>query len=246
MLRVLGVLFGVFTHVLFAFAVWHIFWFLRGSVPATSEAPPAWWLIDVVLALQFAVLHSVLLYPAVRERLGKLIPAPFYGCFFCVVTCVCFLFAIWGWQTAPFFVWNLTGWGEKLMHGAFYASWGLLLYSLSLNGLGFQTGWLPWWHWLRKLPPPRRTFKERSVYLLLRHPVYLSFLGLIWFTPVMTYDRMLLCLIWTAYVLVGSALKDRRLVHYSGDSYRDYQARVPGYPGMVVGPLGRVPLPKSG
>jgi hypothetical protein len=53
---------------------------------------------------------------------------------------------------------------------------------------------------------------------------------------------MLLCLVWTAYVFVGSHLKDRRLVHYTGDAYRSYQARVPGYPGMLVGPLGRVPL----
>jgi hypothetical protein len=28
-----------------------------------------------------------------------------------------------------------------------------------------------------------------------------------------------------------------------GDSYRDYQARVPGYPGVGFGPLGRVPPP---
>lgn len=239
--RLLGFLFGVFTHGLFAFAVWHIFWFLRGSQPESDTAPAAWWLIDVALALQFAVLHSFLLYPTVRERLGKIIAGPFYGLFYCVVTCVCFLLAIACWQTAPYFVWNLSGGGETLVHGAFYASWGLLFYSLSLNGLGFQTGFLPWWNWLRGLPPPSRKFRERGVYLLLRHPVYLSFLGLIWFTPVMTYDRLLLCLLWTGYVFIGSALKDQRLVHYTGDSYRDYQSRVPGYPGMIAGPLAKVP-----
>src|SRR5687768_7898952 len=99
MFRLFGISLGIFTHALFAFAVWNIFWFLRGNVPLHDVAPPAWWIVDVGLALQFAVLHSVLLYPAVRERLGRYIPAPFYGCFFCVVTCVCFLIAIFCWQT---------------------------------------------------------------------------------------------------------------------------------------------------
>lgn len=240
--RFWGISFGLLTHALFVFAVWHIFWFLRGSVPAEEVPASSWWLIDLALALQFVVPHSLLLYPAVRERLGKTITGPYYGLVFCVVTCLCFLLTIFCWQPIPYFVWNLSGRGEAMVHGAFYASWGLLFYSLSLNGLGFQTGFLPWWHWLRGLPPPRRTFRERGIYRWIRHPTYLSFLCLIWFTPVMTYDRLLLCVVWTAYVFVGSALKDRRLVHYSGDFYRDYQARVPGYPGMIAGPLARVPL----
>ena len=44
----------------------------------------------------------------------------------------------------------------------------------------------------------------------------------------------------TAYVAVGSWLKDRRLLFYLGDVYRSYQARVPGYPLVGFGPLGRV------
>lgn len=244
MARVFGIGFGVFTHALFAFLVWHIFWFLRGSVPTATAAPAAWWLIDSALALQFGVIHSLLLWPATRAWLGRYIAGAFYGCFFCVITCLCLLLTIVGWQATPFFVWNLTGWGERLTHAAYYLSWGLMIYSLCLSGLGFQTGWLPWWHWLRGLPEPRRDFTPRGLYLVLRHPVYLSVLGLIWFTPVMTYDRALLCLIWTAYIFVGSHLKDQRLVHFIGDAYRAYQAKVPGYPGMLLGPLARVPLAK--
>ena len=71
--------------------------------------------------------------------------------------------------------------------------------------------------------------------------MYLSFLGLVWFTPCMTYDRVVLTAIWTAYIFYGSHLKDRRMVYYLGDRYRAYQSQVPGYPGIVIGPLGRVP-----
>ena len=56
----------------------------------------------------------------------------------------------------------------------------------------------------------------------------------------MTLDHAVLTGIWTVYIFVGSYLKDRRLVHYLGDAYRAYQARVPGYPLVPFGPLGRL------
>ncbi|MCA9028506.1 MAG: hypothetical protein KDA86_25070 [Planctomycetaceae bacterium] len=85
---------------------------------------------------------------------------------------------------------------------------------------------------------PPRPFLEHGAYRWFRHPIYLSFLGLIWFTPRMTLDHALLTGWWTVYIFVGSYLKDERLAFYLGESYREYQRRVPGYPGMTFGPLG--------
>jgi hypothetical protein len=59
--------------------------------------------------------------------------------------------------------------------------------------------------------------------------VYLSFLGLVWFTPVVTADRALLIVIWTAYIIVGSRFKDLRMTEFIGDSYRDYRLSVFGF-----------------
>jgi protein-S-isoprenylcysteine O-methyltransferase Ste14 len=87
---------------------------------------------------------------------------------------------------------------------------------------------------------PRREFVERGGYRVLRHPVSLSFLGLIWFAPLVTLDRVVLMAVWTAYIVVGSVLKDRRLLHFIGNEYRGYRARVPGYPGIPFGPLARI------
>jgi protein-S-isoprenylcysteine O-methyltransferase Ste14 len=117
--------------------------------------------------------------------------------------------------------------------------WGALLYSLSLTGLGYQNGWTPFYYWLRKRKLPRREFKPRGAYKLIRHPVYFSFLGLVWLTPRMSLDHAVLTAIWTTYLFYGSFLKDRRLEFFIGDSYRKYQAKVPGYPLMPWGPLAR-------
>lgn len=245
MRRTAGILFGVLTHALFAVTVWHLFWFLKGAEQTTmsargaAEVPAA--AIDACLAVLFAVPHSLFLVPAVRKRLvGRGLAAPLYGCFYCVVTCVALLTTILCWRPIDIVVWRWPSPLDRVVSCCFVASWVGLLASLHLTGLGWQTGLTPWWHWVQGRPAPKRAFVERGAYRVLRHPVYLSFLGLVWFVPVVTLDRAVLIAVWSAYIFIGSVLKDRRLLHFIGDAYRDYQARVPGYPGMPLGPLARV------
>ena len=111
----------------------------------------------------------------------------------------------------------------------------LLLYSISLTGLGWQTGLTPWLCYIRRVPTPRRKFVTGNLYGVLRHPIYLGFLGLIWMTPRMTSDYLLRAGIWGVYVFVGSVLKDRRLTFYIGERYRAYMTAVRGYPLVLWG-----------
>lgn len=247
--RALGIVFGLATHALFAVTVWHLVWFLAGHAPIAGGQPTTTadqfrrLALDAGLATLFAVPHSALLLPAVRRTLStRIVPAAFYGCFYCVVTCIALLATILWWQPSDVVVWAWPMAVRPWITAAFVGCWALLLYSLHLTGLGHQTGWTPWWRWVRGLPQERREFHPRGAYSFLRHPVYLSFLGLVWFTPVVTLDRAVLIAIWTAYIFIGSVLKDRRLVFFLGDYYRAYQARVPGYPGIPAGPLARVPV----
>jgi protein-S-isoprenylcysteine O-methyltransferase Ste14 len=245
-MRTFWIVFGVLTHALFALTVCRLVPFLEGEGWSTGVFTQTagrflpWYLLDALLALQFSVLHSTFLLPATRRRLKHLIPAPQYGCFFCAVTCLSLLLVLETWQPGPFAVWRLHGAARWAMLGAFVLSWAALLWSLSLMGLGYQTGWTPWWAWLRGREVSRGWREPGGPYRWLRHPVYLSFLGLVWLTPAMTLDRAVLTGVWTVYIFVGSCLKDRRLVHYVGEPYRQYQARVAGYPFFPVGPLGRV------
>lgn len=234
--RYAGIAAGVGTHLLFAVTVWHLFWFLKDGRPATG--PGNLWR-TVGLALLYAVPHSLLLWPPVRKRLGRWIHAAFYGLFYCVATCVSLLVVFSCWQGSTPVLWQLTGPAAIAMQAGFYGSWIALFYSLHLTGLGYQTGLTPWLHWVRREPQPKRLFTPRGVYRWMRHPVYLSFLGLVWFTPTMTADHAVLTGIWTVYLLVGSWLKDERLAYYLGESYRRYQEQVAGYPLMPWGPLAR-------
>jgi methanethiol S-methyltransferase len=238
--RTLGILFGLGTQAFFAFTVWHLFWFLRDGTASQSHASL---LIDALLALQFAVAHSLLLLPNSRAFISKHMPGEMFGSLFTVATCLGLLATIYFWQASPVVVWQAAGWAQVAVRAGFYGSWIALFYTLSLTGFGYQTGWTQWLYWFRQERLPRRAFVPRSVYHWLRHPVYLSFAGLVWFTPRMTLDHAVLTGLWTAYILVGSCLKDQRLAFYLGDTYRDYCARVSGYPLMFFGPLAKWPKP---
>ena len=240
--RVLGICYGFGNQVLFLITVWYLFWFLRdGAVvyPSQSSGWSGWLLRDCGLALLFALSHSVMLVPKTRRILTRAIPGPFYDSTFCVVTCVSLLTLFFCWKQSQTSIWEVGGWLESCIRACFYVSWASLLYSLALTGLGYQNGWTPFYHWLRREKAPRREFQPKGAYKLIRHPVYMSFLGLIWFTPRMTLDHAALTFVWTAYIFYGSVLKDRRLEFFLGKTYVDYQQRVPGYPLVMSGPLGR-------
>ena len=239
--RIPGALLALAAHAALAVTVWFLFPFLQGlQPPPEAETSSLWWLIDILLVLQFCVPHSLLLAPPVRDRLERRLPSALHGCLFCLTTCLSLLLLIWAWRRTPIVVWQLDGWPRSVVCGAYFLSWGALLYTLALTGYGWQTGWTPFWAWFRGAPPPRRPFVRHGAYRWLRHPVYLAFLGQIWLTPTATLDRALMMGLLTVYVAVGSWLKDRRLIFYLGDAYRSYQERVPGYPLVGFGPLGRV------
>ena len=237
--RVAGIAFGFANQILFLITVWFLFWFLKDG--SLSEYHLHWFSVDAALAILFAVTHSAMLYPSIRRRLSQWIPREFYDSFFCVVTCLCLLVLFVFWRSSDLVIWRTSGVVADAIRFGFYGSWAMLFYSLWLTGLGYQNGWTPFYHWLRHRPQPKREFKPRGAYLLIRHPVYLSFLGLLWFSPQMTLDRFSLTLIWTAYIFYGSFLKDQRLAYFIGAPYLEYSAKVAGYPFVFWGPLARKP-----
>jgi len=240
--RMVGVAFGIGTQLVFAATVVRLFLFLYGNTGAKAPHAIA---IDAVLALQFAVPHSVLLLPGVKQSITRYLPRDFYGSLYCVVTCASLWMIFLFWRAAPTTIWDLENGPAALVRACFFGSWVGLFYSIRLTGFGYQTGWTPWWHWFRRRPLPRRGFAQHGAYRWLRHPIYLSFLGLIWFVPRMTLEHALLTGLWTVYIFVGSILKDRRLKFYLGLEYVRYASRVPGYPGLRRGPLGKWPVPSE-
>jgi protein-S-isoprenylcysteine O-methyltransferase Ste14 len=233
MRRLLGIGFGGLSQAVFLATLWPLYRFLRNDF-ATAPEGSLW--IDAALALGFAIPHSILLYPPTRKVVTRRLPSELYGCLFCLATCVSLLLQIGLWRGSTTVLWSWPVSVQPAVRAAFLCAWGLTFYSLWLTGLEYQTGLGPWWRWVRGQAVPRRDFRTPGAYRYMRHPVYLSFLGLVWFTPVVTADRAILIGIWTAYVFVGSYLKDRRLGQALGEPYLRYVSDVPAYPFLTWGP----------
>ena len=62
---------------------------------------------------------------------------------------------------------------------------------------------------------------------LTRHPWYLAAIIFVWVdSREMTVSTLIVNIILTIYVIVGTVLEERKLVRELGDQYRDYQAKV--------------------
>lgn len=76
------------------------------------------------------------------------------------------------------------------------------------------------------LPLPKEPLSVKGVYALVRHPLYLFSLLVLWFVPTMSEGYLGLCIGATLYFIIGSWYEERRLIAYFGDEYRAYQQKV--------------------
>ena len=77
------------------------------------------------------------------------------------------------------------------------------------------------------LPLPPEPLQVDGFYRLVRHPLYLFSLLIIWLTPVMTDVYCGAAVAATLYFLLGSRLEERRLTQEFGGTYVAYHQRVP-------------------
>ena len=106
-----------------------------------------------------------------------------------------------------------------------------MFWSMVETGLFRQSGIEEWWRALTHKKMKQGLLKN-GPYQICRHPIYASFLGMIWFTPNMSLDRLFLAISWSVYIFIGAYLKEKRLMKNKG--YRDYAATVPAFPLMPV------------
>lgn len=77
------------------------------------------------------------------------------------------------------------------------------------------------------LPLPSEPLTTNGLYGFVRHPLYLFSLMVLWFTPSMTVNSLAFVIGATLYVIIGSLFEERTMVKLFGNTYTDYQKRVP-------------------
>jgi protein-S-isoprenylcysteine O-methyltransferase Ste14 len=81
---------------------------------------------------------------------------------------------------------------------------------------------------------PRSGLYTGGFYAMVRHPLYLFGLVILWLTPVMTVNVFTLFALLSIYLFVGATLEERRLVNEFGEAYEEYRRRTPMIvPGLI-------------
>jgi protein-S-isoprenylcysteine O-methyltransferase Ste14 len=75
------------------------------------------------------------------------------------------------------------------------------------------------------LAPRADTFVQPAVYRWVRHPMMTGVLLGIWAMPDVSAGRILLAVLVTAYVIVGTHFEERELLRRFGEPYAAYRAR---------------------
>ena len=179
------------------------------------------------LSLAFFIQHSVMLRKSFRRWLAKFIRAEYHGALFTIASGVVLLILVAFWQKSAYVLATPQGIIRWLMRAVFILAilgsyWGFRALG-SFDAFGLS----PILNNLRGKDPPPLPFIVRGPYRWVRHPLYFFCLLLIWSCPDLSLDRLLYNILWSTWIIVGSVFEERDLLADFGESYRDYQRKVP-------------------
>ncbi len=183
--------------------------------------------LDAGLSLAFFIQHSGMVRRPFRNLLARFVPVEFAGAFYSIASGLVLSAVVVFWQEdSPLFMAP-----PGALRWAFHAlyvlsSLGFLWAGLSLKSFD-PFGVSPILRNLRGAEPERMPFTVRGPYRMIRHPLYLFSILMIWSCPDQTTDRLLFNVTWTCWIIVGAHFEERDLINEFGDAYRQYQRTVP-------------------
>jgi protein-S-isoprenylcysteine O-methyltransferase Ste14 len=191
---------------------------LREPVPDTGSAGRDA-IANVILFTVFALHHSVMARSGAKAWLTRSIAADLERSVYVWIASLLFLAVCWMWQPLPGMVWQ-TGRPGIILYLA--QSFGIALTIRAAQIIGI-------WE-LAGVKQPDLTkpvdFKAEGPFGIVRHPIYLGWILMVFATPTMTTSQLLFAVISTLYLIAAIPLEERLLVENFGDKYRSYQQRM--------------------
>jgi protein-S-isoprenylcysteine O-methyltransferase Ste14 len=72
-----------------------------------------------------------------------------------------------------------------------------------------------------------QNLKTDGLYKFVRHPIYSAGLLILWCSPVMTLNRLVVSFCISLYILIGACFEERKLMIEFGSAYDEYRKKVP-------------------
>ncbi len=182
---------------------------------------------DTILSLAFFLQHSGMVRKGFRARMAVFIPPRYQGAIYSIASGVVLIMVVVLWQRSDIQLLRLEGSPLWIARGCSLLA--ILVFAWGIRALGsFDAfGLRPIKSHIRGQSDQPLPFAVRGPYRWVRHPLYFGVLVLMWASPVVTADRLLFNVLWTAWIVVGTILEEADLVADFGEVYRDYQRKVP-------------------
>ncbi len=186
----------------------------------------ALWL-DTGLSLLFFLQHSGMIRKPFRQWLARFIAVEFDAAIYAIASGVVLAVLLIFWQEgAPIFAVprGIARWSFRTL---FWLSiLGFMWGGLSLKSFD-PLGIRPILDRLRNKTAGSVPFTASGAYRMVRHPLYLFSMLMIWSCPNLTTDRLMFNILWTVWIVIGAFLEERDLLAEFGDTYREYQRAIP-------------------
>jgi len=192
--------------------------------PTTSRSPLVPLVVDIALFSAFALHHSIFARTGLKAAVIRVLPATLERSAYVWIASLLFLGVCAWWQPIAGLAWHLDGaWRVAALTAQITAGVAALVAARQLGML--------------RLAGVRQTFAatgpdappvldDRGLYGLVRHPIYLAWLVLVWAAPVMTNTRLAFAALSSAYLFVAVPFEERDLRRLFGTAYADYGRRV--------------------
>ena len=192
--------------------------------------------INMLLLGAFAVQHSVMARPAFKAWWARIIPTVFERSTYVILSSALLCLMYWQWRPMTTELWHLDQPALRyILFGISFLGWAIVVYGTFLIDHFDLFGMRQVSLHAQGKPYTDLKFAERSLYKLVRHPLYLGYFIAFWFTPEMTQGHLLFAAVTSAYILVAIQLEERDLIKGLGRDYVDYRKRTP----MIL------PIPKG-
>jgi protein-S-isoprenylcysteine O-methyltransferase Ste14 len=192
-------------------------WRLRVAAPGDLQASWPDVLANIVLFTIFALHHSIMARMGAKAWIARLVPPDLERSLYVWIASLLFLAVCWLWQPLPGVVWEVRG------------VTGWILVAIQLGGvvLTLRAARLVGVWDLAGITQPDHTkpveFRADGPFGIVRHPIYLGWVLMVFGAPVMTTGRLVFAVVSTAYLVVAIPLEEASLVAAFGERYRAYQ-----------------------
>lgn len=216
----LAVLLGAGSIALFAWEGRPVFVRMGLAAPAAL----AW---DALLSLVFFAQHSGMVRRSFRARVVAVIPQRYDVAVYAIGSGLALMLVVVFWQPVVPILFELTGVPRLIAVACTLLAVATFVLSAHALRTFDPLGLRPIRAHLHGTPDRPSPFVLRGPYRWVRHPLYACVLVLLWARPEMTADDLLLAVMWSAWIVMGTVLEERDMVDAFGDTYRRYQRQVP-------------------